>query len=272
MKLFNGLQKIFQNSSKKMKKNLDLQSSFNTGSLPSTKGINTDKKNVHTGSNQSNYSDITYDYGKNIISTDIQENFRKFLQVKDNTYNKDADNEFYFKASEENNIQKKVKILKQGVQAGSALCALELGNIYLLGQDVTKNLIESEKYLIYAAKCGLPNAMNLLGILYTNFDEKVLEALDWMCKAVIRGSVPGYKTIEYYAQNYDVKLQIEARLSVYFMEIYDKENKKGCENRFMGWCYYAGICCVKNKDLAKLYWEAANKQNDVYCSVLMENL
>lgn len=110
-----------------------------------------------------------------------------------------------------------------------------------------------------------------LGDVYLE-EKKVSEALDWLCKAMVRGSLSAYKRAEELIQEDAMKLQIEKRLSVYFKEIYGKDENDNHENCFLGWCHYAGVCCKKSRDFAGLYWAAAVDNGDVYCKILLEDL
>lgn len=85
--------------------------------------------------------------------------FKEFLNIKEITYNKNTDSEYWIKADMENDIFEKMNIYKKGIQIGGALCSLELGKMYLSGQYVRKDLTEAEKYIKYAASCGIADAM-----------------------------------------------------------------------------------------------------------------
>lgn len=71
-------------------------------------------------------------------------------------------------------------------------------------------------------------------------------------------------------EDFDVRRKkIEDRMSVYFKEIDVKEERNGKENMFYGWCYLCGICCVRNQDLATMYWLEGSKDN-FECEALLE--
>lgn len=196
------------------------------------------KINIRPMPGQSDFSKIPYDYGKNIVNLPVQRHFQAFLNQKNDTYNKELNDKWFQKAMLLDNIYEKVEILKDGSKAGSVSCAQELGSMYVSGNEVVgKDLEKAKEYLLKAAKSGLPNAMHLLGIVYTNYENLALDALDWVCKSAIKGALPAYKTLNDYSIRYTLRVQIEDRLSVYFREICDKDELTGLENRFLGFCY-----------------------------------
>lgn len=146
-------------------------------------------------------------------------------------------------------LSEKMDSLIKGVQDGSMFCELELGKMY-----IRNDLIEAEKHLRKAAECRLVEAMYFLELVYVKIEDKVLEALDWLCKAAIKGDILSFRTLYKLSANYLVKTQIEDRLSVYFRDICDKSSTSGLENRVLGCCYYTGLCCVQNSDMSELMW------------------
>ena len=234
--------------------------------------VDNTKINVRPIQGQTDFSNVPHDYGKNIVNPLVQDEFLNFLNQKAVPYDKRLDSEWWGKAEETSNESEKVQIRKAGCDHGSVLCDQELGTMYASGSTyVPKDLEKAKVHLLRAAKCGLPSAMYFLGLVYMKDEDLVFEALDWICKAAIRGDITAYKSLNECAKNYTVKVQIEDRLSVYFRTICDKEEPNGKENRFLGFCYYAGLCCIPNLDFAELHWLAAKEQGDIYVSLLLEN-
>lgn len=209
-----------------------------------------------------------YNYGKYIDNKAVQEPFRQFLAQETKESNQKADH-YWIEATDGNDISEKVRLLSQGISEGSALCSQELGKMYFAGDEVQKDLKKAEEYLWNAAECGLPNAMWAFGLICMDNDENM--GLNWMCRAAVKGDINACQTLAKYAsQDAGRREQIEARLSVYYQEICDKEERKGEENQFLGWCSAAGICCVQNFDLAEIYWIEGKEQGSIYCSALLD--
>lgn len=234
--------------------------------------VDNTKINVTPVQGQTDFSNIPHDYGKNIVNPLIQDEFLNFLNQKDVPHDKRLDSEWWGKAEETSDEGKKVQILKTGCEHGSVLCDQELGCMYASGSTyVPKDLEKAKVHLLKAAKCGFSTAMYFLGLVYMQDEDFVFEALDWICKAAVHGTITAYKSLNECAKNYTVKVQIEDRLSVYFRTICDKEEPNGKENRFLGFCYYAGLCCIPNLNFAELHWLAAQEQGDIYAPLLLEN-
>lgn len=230
------------------------------------------------------YSNIPFDYGKYIENKKIQEPFKRFLEQEEKISNNEA-NHYWIEANDISDSGEKIRLLLQGAKEGSAVCAQELGLIYLGNgssnmevHGIQKNYKEAEKYLKYAAECGFNTAMGFLGLLYSQSDDDDIfwESFNWLCKAVINGEISFYNNVAYYCQGANSKKAFETYFAVYFRDICDKENRTALENLFLGWCFFEGICCVQNLDFAEMYWEEAKEQGDykvkIRCEMLLEAL
>ncbi len=207
--------------------------------------------------------------------TNNQKAFKKFLEEKKLPFDEEINRKYWIQIDETENINEKVRILLEGAKQGSVFCEKELGAMYASGNGVQKNLQEAEKYLRHAAECGNLEAMYLLGLVYTNDEDRVLEALDWICKAAIEGNAAAYIKLSDYIKNKTLREQIELRLNVFYYTVFPKnpkENRTFAENRFMGWCAYEGICCIKNLEMAEMYWIEGKEEGDFICGFLLEKL
>lgn len=63
-----------------------------------------------------------------------------------------------------------VRILLEGVRAGSGSCALRLGVFYIMGRGVEENKGEAHRYLIMAAELDITDTLLILNILSRDFD------------------------------------------------------------------------------------------------------
>lgn len=197
----------------------------------------------------------------------IQEMFRKFLQLKEEESNNDAD-QYWLQSEEEPNDLQKAKLLAQGMSEGSALCAQELGRMYLDGRGVSQDLKNARTCLQRAAVCGLPIAMLHLGLLETKTDAAM--GMNWICKSAIYGDVTAYHYLNSFVSGgEEVREQIEARMSAYYEEIHDKKDANARENQFMGWCYATGTCCPKDFEQAQARWIVGIGQESYGCEFLM---
>lgn len=198
----------------------------------------------------------------------IQERFRQFLEQQDAANNDEAD-EYWIESENASDPLEKIRLLEQGVQEGSALCAQQLGDRYMCGNGVPKNLVLAETYLQKAADCGLPIAMLLLAQICYN--SSVDKALDLLCKSAIKGNVNAYLQIGDLASKEDVlREQLEGRMMVYYQKVYNKENPDGRENQFVGWCNATGICCQQDLQKAQARWIVGKEQENFGCEFFLD--
>ncbi|MCM1218528.1 MAG: hypothetical protein NC548_28910 [Lachnospiraceae bacterium] len=131
----------------------------------------------------------------------------------------------------------------------------------------------AEKYLKFAAECGLPSAMGFLGFLYGEGkdDDKFLEGVRWLCMSIIDGAIAFYKKLGDICKVESTNTLFNLHFAVYFREICDKEMHTAKENQFLGWCYFEGMCCIQNLDKAKMYWQAGEEQGSPYCGMLLKH-
>ncbi len=198
----------------------------------------------------------------------IQEAFQEFMRRGERATNEAAD-EYWFKTQEIKDVAEIVRLLAKGMQEGSALCARVLGERYMSGDGVAKDLDQAEKCLRMASECGIPGAMCFLGNnIYYDKDRDL--ALDWMCKAAIKGDISVFYALSNrMEQDPEVKGQIEARLSPYFQEYCDKEERSGREDMFLGWCYMLSLCCKENVMFSVRLWVEGHRKGDLNCSALL---
>lgn len=206
--------------------------------------------------------------GQDASREEIQAAFKEFLEREDKASNDEAD-EYWYQSEETSDDAEKAKFFAKGMEEGSALCAQELGKLYLEGKGVPKDLEKAEQYLQKAAECGLPIAMFLLGQMSLKKDAD--KGFDWLCKSAIKGNVNAYVCLgDYITADPKIRRQIEGRVSVYFQEIEHKTNLGGRENQFKGWCYATGICCSQDFDIAQASWIVGIEERDFGCKFLMD--
>lgn len=215
-----------------------------------------------------NYSQMESDYGKHIENPKIQEAFLRFLEKEEKKSN-EAARHYWEEAFQLTDTDKKIKLLLLGVKEGDALSSQELGEMYIKGEEVPKDLKKAEEYLRFPAECGYSESMYFFGLICMQKGDKA-DCLDWLCKAAVKGDANAFMTLAKYAAEDTDKDLIEARLSVYFREVCENGQNDYKTNRFLGWCYMTGICCAQNLGLAKTYWKAGADQNDVRCKVYMD--
>lgn len=209
------------------------------------------------------YDLLPDDYGKYIELPKIQDKFRDFLNKKDKE--ESPNHEYYFNAESVSNLSEKIRILGDGVKNGDSLCELELGRIYYTGDFGCKvDLKKAEEHLKKSVEYGSARGMYYLALLYYNSldsGEKITYSLDLLCKSAICGCIESYFALErlYNTGNSEFQMIVDAKISVHFKKICDKNDRTGWENRFYGWCKYAGICCKKNRQVAKECWEYVEK-------------
>lgn len=218
-----------------------------------------------------NYSNTPWDYGKLIDDPKIQQPFSEFLFSPDDKYDERLYDKYFEEAGNANTMSEKLRILKNGANEGCIYCHAELGKMYVTGEGVSVDYEQAERHLRKAARCGLPESMFYLGMVYAKTEDRVLEALDWLCKAAIRGEIASFRFLGMYSSNEVVKNQIEGRLSVYFKKVMEKEGTPGTDYRFLGCCVYLGLCCIRDTDKAQIYWMEGVESGDIYCRILAGN-
>lgn len=198
----------------------------------------------------------------------VQERFQQFLERQDAVSNNEAD-EYWIQSEDASDPAEKVRLLEQGMQEGSAVCAQQLGDMYMSGNGVPKNLVQAETYLQKAADCGLPIAMFLLAQIC--FKSSADKALDLLCRSAIKGNVNAYLQIAELASKEPVlREQLEARLMVFYQKVHDQKDPDRWVNQFVGWCCATGICCPQDFDFAQARWLLGIDQENFGCQFFMD--
>ena len=206
---------------------------------------------------------------------EIQEEFETFLNVPNKPYDKDLD-EKYWTEVERNGYtgERRFQTYYKGFIEGGMLCAKEIGEMYMEGDYVEVDYSVASTCFERAAVRGHVGSMSRFAMaIFLEEDEDFYEdAMKWISKAVILGSVEGMILLSIWSAKFQgLRAYCECCLQLHYDKVIKKTEHTKPENRFLGWCAWTGLCCNQNHDMAEVYWDKCGK-NDIPCRLLRRNL
>lgn len=206
---------------------------------------------------------------------EIQEEFEKFLNKPDTVYDKSLDWKYWSDVAD-HNYSDAVKFQKyyEGFLAGSSLCSQMLGEMYISGSGVEEDYGVASYYFGHSAKRGNAASMTYLAMAYFLDGDELFyeEAMQWISKAVILGDGKGYVVLAGWVKsNQGIRNYVECCLQKHYEKTVKKDAYTKEDYRFLGWCFWTGVCCEKNRVKAKEIWDEGGKK-DLTCKTLYMKL
>lgn len=202
-----------------------------------------------------------------MINTNSKQNSKKAMTGEE------ADQKYWIVAKDTADLTQKLHLLKTGASCGGKLCQNELGEMYMNGRGVPKDMDKAADYFLKAAKSGQPAAMFWLSLIYVNHwddEQHYFEALELLAESAKRCFIPAFEAIERNCNGYkEFKECIAPFIRPGFEEVMKKEEKDSTDYYFLGLCHVYGVICDKDEYKAREYIQRATDMGNPYSGVLL---
>lgn len=184
------------------------------------------------------------------------------IDLEEITYIHDKEYKSYSSmAAEENDIQKKIKILIRGVDEKEVSSMVEYGNLYAQGNGIDKDLVKAEEYYTMAIQAGANCYVELAKVLIQH-DKNSQEAIEWLCKALREP----WNRCRTFAEIEKLGMinneQLVKKVTVYKDELLSKKQNSADEYQFLGLCYIYAFIFDRDKEKGMIFLKGAEAMGD----------